>query len=95
MSDTPKCPDSSQLDAWAKAASKSAPDLSKLDWQTPDGVTVKPLYTRRDVEGLPYADTLPGIIQEMLLATTSERQGRIIDFDSSASMEKKKQEGYF
>ncbi|MBK6971838.1 MAG: methylmalonyl-CoA mutase [Sterolibacteriaceae bacterium] len=61
MSDTPKCPDSSQLDAWAKAASKSAPDLSKLDWQTPDGVTVKPLYTRRDVEGLPYADTLPGM----------------------------------
>ena len=41
------------------------------------------------------ADTLTGIIQEMLLATTSERQGRIIDFDSSASMEKKKQEGYF
>jgi sulfate adenylyltransferase subunit 2 len=41
------------------------------------------------------ADTLTGIIQEMLLATTSERQGRIIDFDSSGSMEKKKQEGYF
>jgi len=41
------------------------------------------------------ADTLTGIIQEMLLATTSERQGRVIDFDSSASMEKKKQEGYF
>jgi sulfate adenylyltransferase subunit 2 len=41
------------------------------------------------------ADTLTGIIQEMLLATTSERQGRIIDFDASASMEKKKQEGYF
>ena len=41
------------------------------------------------------ADTLTGIIQEMLLATTSERQGRIIDFDSSASMEMKKQEGYF
>jgi len=41
------------------------------------------------------ADTLMGIIQEMLLATTSERQGRIIDFDGSASMEKKKQEGYF
>jgi sulfate adenylyltransferase subunit 2 len=38
---------------------------------------------------------MTGIIQEMLLATTSERQGRIIDFDSSASMEKKKQEGYF
>jgi len=41
------------------------------------------------------ADTLEGIIQEMLLATTSERQGRVIDHDQSASMEKKKQEGYF
>jgi sulfate adenylyltransferase subunit 2 len=41
------------------------------------------------------ADTLPLIIQEMLLATTSERQGRVIDHDSAASMEKKKQEGYF
>ena len=63
MSDSAKCPDSSQLDAWAKAATKSAPggDISKLDWKTPDGVTVKPLYTRRDVEGLPYADTLPGL----------------------------------
>ena len=41
------------------------------------------------------ATTLPEIIQEMLLTTTSERQGRAIDHDSSASMEKKKQEGYF
>jgi len=41
------------------------------------------------------ADTLPAIIQEMLLTTTSERQGRVIDHDSAASMEKKKQEGYF
>ena len=41
------------------------------------------------------ADTLAAIIREMLLATTSERQGRVIDFDSSGSMEKKKQEGYF
>jgi sulfate adenylyltransferase subunit 2 len=41
------------------------------------------------------ADTLPSIIQEMLLARTSERQGRVIDHDQSASMEKKKQEGYF
>ena len=39
--------------------------------------------------------TLPQIIQEMLLTTTSERQGRVIDFDMAASMEKKKQEGYF
>jgi sulfate adenylyltransferase subunit 2 len=41
------------------------------------------------------AATLPDIIQEMLLTTSSERQGRVIDHDSSASMEKKKQEGYF
>ena len=41
------------------------------------------------------ATTLSTIIQEMLLATTSERQGRVIDHDSSGSMEKKKQEGYF
>jgi sulfate adenylyltransferase subunit 2 len=41
------------------------------------------------------ADTLPSIIQEMLLTTSSERQGRVIDHDQSASMEKKKQEGYF
>jgi sulfate adenylyltransferase subunit 2 len=41
------------------------------------------------------ADTLPEIIREMLLATTSERQGRVIDHDQSASMEKKKREGYF
>ncbi|MFK7901945.1 MAG: sulfate adenylyltransferase subunit CysD, partial [Nitratireductor sp.] len=41
------------------------------------------------------ASTLPEIIQEMLLTTTSERQGRMIDHDQSASMEKKKQEGYF
>ena len=41
------------------------------------------------------ADTLPAIIQEMLLTTSSERQGRVIDHDSSGSMEKKKQERYF
>ncbi len=41
------------------------------------------------------ADTLPGIIREMLLTRHSERQGRVIDHDQSASMEKKKQEGYF
>jgi sulfate adenylyltransferase subunit 2 len=41
------------------------------------------------------ADTLPAIIQEMLLTRTSERQGRVIDHDASASMEKKKVEGYF
>jgi sulfate adenylyltransferase subunit 2 len=41
------------------------------------------------------ATTLPEVIQEMLLTTTSERQGRAIDHDHTASMEKKKQEGYF
>jgi sulfate adenylyltransferase subunit 2 len=41
------------------------------------------------------AADLPGIIEEMLLTRTSERQGRAIDHDASASMEKKKQEGYF
>jgi len=41
------------------------------------------------------AATVPQVVQEMLLTTTSERQGRMIDFDSSGSMEKKKQEGYF
>ena len=50
-----------------------------------------PLDRRRREHG----HTLPQIIQEMLLTTTSERQGRVIDHDQSASMEKKKQEGYF
>jgi sulfate adenylyltransferase subunit 2 len=41
------------------------------------------------------ANTLTGIIEEMLLSTSSEREGRAIDHDSSGSMEKKKREGYF
>ncbi|UDM63041.1 sulfate adenylyltransferase subunit CysD [Pseudoalteromonas piscicida] len=41
------------------------------------------------------ADTLTGIIEEMLLSTSSEREGRVIDHDSAGSMEKKKREGYF
>jgi sulfate adenylyltransferase subunit 2 len=41
------------------------------------------------------AETLPQIIQEMLVSTSSERQGRVIDHDQAASMEKKKREGYF
>ena len=41
------------------------------------------------------AATLPEVIQEMLLTTTSERQGRVIDSDAGASMEQKKEEGYF
>ncbi len=56
-------PNSSQLDAWKKAAAKSAPggDLAALDWVTPEGITVHPLYTRHDAEDLPHADTLPGL----------------------------------
>jgi sulfate adenylyltransferase subunit 2 len=41
------------------------------------------------------ATTLPEIIQEMIIARTSERQGRVIDYDETASMEQKKREGYF
>jgi len=41
------------------------------------------------------ATTIDEIVREMLLATTSERQGRVIDFDGKASMEEKKIEGYF
>jgi methylmalonyl-CoA mutase len=55
-------PTSSHLDAWRKAAAKSVPggDLSALNWVTPEGLSVQPLYTKRDVEGLPFTDTLPG-----------------------------------
>ena len=50
------------LDAWAKAAAKSAPggDVNALNWLTPDGISVKPLYTAADTQDLPYANTLPG-----------------------------------
>ena len=50
------------LEAWNKAAAKQAPngDLQKLNWVTPEGLTVKPLYTAADTAGLPHADTLPG-----------------------------------
>ncbi len=53
---------SANLDAWQKAAAKSAPggDVASLDWKTPEGIVVKPLYTQKDVADLPYADTLPG-----------------------------------
>ncbi|MBS0443337.1 MAG: methylmalonyl-CoA mutase [Proteobacteria bacterium] len=47
---------------WLKAAAKSAPagNLEALNWITPEGITVKPLYTAADTAGLPHADTLPG-----------------------------------
>ena len=50
------------LAAWERAAAKSAPegDLSRLDWTTPEGIVVKPLYTRADIDALANTDTLPG-----------------------------------
>ena len=50
------------LDDWQKAAAKSAPggDVSALNWVTPDGIVVKPLYTAADTADLPHANTLPG-----------------------------------
>ncbi len=54
--------DSNNLDAWKKSAAKHSPggDASNLNWKTPEGLAVKPLYTKADVEGLEFADTLPG-----------------------------------
>jgi methylmalonyl-CoA mutase len=50
------------LDQWHKAAAKSAPggDVDALNWVTPEGIAVKPLYTAQDLHDLPYTDTLPG-----------------------------------
>ncbi len=47
---------------WAKAAAKSAPggNVDALNWHTPDGIEVKPLYTAADLKDLPHTDTLPG-----------------------------------
>ena len=53
---------SATLEAWNKAATKSAPggNLEALNWITPDGIAVKPLYTAADTAHLEHADTLPG-----------------------------------
>ena len=52
----------SSLADWQKAAAKSAPsgNVDALSWHTPDGITVKPLYTAEDTKDLPYINTLPG-----------------------------------
>ena len=59
-----KAPEFSQssLDQWAQAAARAAPGgrLESLQWITPEGIAVKPLYTAADVEKLPHTDTLPG-----------------------------------
>ena len=58
-----KLPDSSNLDDWKKATTKSAPggNVDALNWVTSEGIVVKPLYTKQDVADLPYTDTLPGL----------------------------------
>jgi methylmalonyl-CoA mutase len=55
-------PATADLQAWAKAAAKSAPggDLAALNWHTPEGIEVKPVYTAADLQGLAHTDTLPG-----------------------------------
>ncbi|MGV3571978.1 MAG: methylmalonyl-CoA mutase family protein, partial [Ramlibacter sp.] len=64
MSQSPNPPAFPQasLEQWRQSAAKSAPggNVAALDWVTPDGITVKPLYTAHDLQGLPYTDTLPG-----------------------------------
>jgi sulfate adenylyltransferase subunit 2 len=64
------------------------PELRKVRFRT---LGCYPLTGAMESE----ADNLPAIVQEMLLARTSEREGRVIDHDSTGSMERKKQEGYF
>ncbi|MEP7099830.1 MAG: methylmalonyl-CoA mutase family protein, partial [Burkholderiales bacterium] len=61
MSDE-KTLNSESLGQWQKAAAKSAPqgDVGALTWVTPEGISVKPLYTAADLQGLPHTDTLPG-----------------------------------
>ena len=62
MSRDDSLPKSARLDAWHAAAARSAPggDVNALNWHTPEGLVVKPLYTAADTAGLPHADTLPG-----------------------------------
>ena len=62
MTETPTEFNPASLQVWGVAAAKSAPggDVSALAWQTPDGISVKPLYTAEDTKDLPYTNTLPG-----------------------------------
>jgi methylmalonyl-CoA mutase len=55
--------DSNNLEVWEKAAAKQAPggDINNLVWHTPEGLQVKALYTKKDIDGLEFADTLPGV----------------------------------
>ncbi|HUP08719.1 MAG TPA: methylmalonyl-CoA mutase [Caldimonas sp.] len=62
MSDSKPPAAAAALDAWRRAAARAAPggDVDALNWVTPEGIVVKPLYTAADLEGLAHADTLPG-----------------------------------
>ncbi|MBV6416000.1 MAG: Methylmalonyl-CoA mutase [Steroidobacteraceae bacterium] len=62
MSQDERLPNSTNLDDWRAAAAKSAPggNVDALNWRTPEGLVVKPLYTAVDTARLPFADTLPG-----------------------------------
>ena len=62
VEEAPKADDAG-LTAWRNAAARSAPggDIARLDWTTPEGIVVKPLYTAADLAGLPATDTLPGL----------------------------------
>ena len=59
---TEKFLNSNNLETWEKAASKHSPagDVKNLKWDTPEGLAVKALYTKADLAGLEFADTLPG-----------------------------------
>ena len=78
----------------------AAAGLARLDWALPQDASavIIELGANDALQGLDPAATkatLEKIIAEMLVATSSERQGRVIDQDPTASMEKKKLEGYF
>jgi methylmalonyl-CoA mutase len=63
MSQPPHTASEAELAAWHRAAAKSAPggDVGALNWVTPEGLVVKPLYTAADLQGLPHTNTLPGL----------------------------------
>ncbi len=62
MSNPPNSANPADFELWARAAAKSAPqgDLARLNWVSPEGIVVKPLYTAQDTKDLPHVDTLPG-----------------------------------
>jgi 3'-phosphoadenosine 5'-phosphosulfate sulfotransferase (PAPS reductase)/FAD synthetase len=68
---------------------------SRASDQKTDGALPYPRLLAADRRGGVQAQTLPEIIEEMLVSTTSERQGRVIDRDQAGSMELKKRQGYF